>query len=114
VDAEGDAALHLWAPRLRAVFLPLAPALGAAAEQWARAPEGMFCQGEGAMDALRSAAARYGAPMARLLLPLRWALTGVDAGAGMGDTLRLLGKEEAAARVRAVLDRVRELEEKEQ
>ena len=54
-------------------------------------------------NAVRSAAERSGTPVGKLLLPLRWALTGVDAGAALGDTLRLLGKEEAVARVEAVL-----------
>jgi glutamyl-tRNA synthetase len=105
-ESEAGGAQQQWSQRFGAVFAPLAPPLAALLTQWAGVSEVAFSQGPSAMDAVRRAAELSGTPVGRLLLPLRWALTGLDAGAALGDTLRLLGKEEALARVAAVVARV--------
>ena len=109
VAQGGGAAADDFHKQLTAVFAPLAAVLRGVLAQWgSTSNNALFCEGDWAMAAVRRAAEETGTPMPRLLLPLRWALTGVDAGASMGDSLRLLGREEAVARVEAVLRVVEE------
>jgi hypothetical protein len=52
-----------------------------------------------ALAACKAAAAATGLPPGFFLMALRYLLTGIEVGAGLSDTLRLLGREEARARV---------------
>ena len=88
---------------LRAL-LPLRPALEAVLAQWEGAQAGVP---PGA--AVKAAAAAAGIPPGRLMLPVRWALTDMDAGAAFADTLGLLGQRECTARLRLALEQLRAL-----
>jgi glutamyl/glutaminyl-tRNA synthetase len=52
-----------------------------------------------ALAACKGAAASAGLPPGLFLMALRYLLTGIEVGAGLSDTLRLLGRDEARARV---------------
>ena len=88
---------------------PTTPLLSAAlrdiATQWAAMSSDAFALGNAALDAAK-AAARLSAPSlppGRVLLPLRWAVTGLDVGAPLGVTLRLLGRDVALLRLTLAL-----------
>jgi hypothetical protein len=104
------AAAEVEASPLRAL-LPLRPALLAVLAQWEAllaAPGGGGGAGAappqgGALAAgVKAAAKAAGVAPGKLMLPVRWAVTGLDAGAAFADTLGLLGAEECVARLRVV------------
>lgn len=83
------------------------PTLAAAARKiracWAAMECTDFSSGSAAAAAIKAAAVESSLPIGRIMLPMRWALTGLDMGASMPDTLRLLGRDEAIARIDAAL-----------
>lgn len=79
----------------------LRPALTAILSSWQAQSSAAFA--EGAVEAVKSACKSTGVPAGKVMLPLRLAVTGLDAGAGMADTLRLLGRDTAIARLQWVL-----------
>ncbi len=90
------------APPCLQPLAPLLPAFQQLLVRWeALQASGAFAhQGAQAAAAVKAAAKAVGLPPGKLMLPLRWALTGLDAGAALGDTLGLLGGQECLARLR--------------
>jgi hypothetical protein len=100
-----------------ALAAPLRPVLEAVLRSWSAVSEGDFGGGAG-LAAVKAAVASHGggdsgggggsggririAP-GRALMAMRVLLTGADSGCGLGDTLRLLGADVCAARVRSAL-----------
>ncbi len=74
-----------------------------AAGQGEAAASGDRAWGDKATRAVKAAAKRAGLPAGKLMLPLRWALTGLDAGTAFSDTLGLLGGAECCARLKVSL-----------
>jgi glutamyl-tRNA synthetase len=103
--APPSAAAAAGASPLRAL-LPLRPALLEVLAQWEAlaAARGAGSAGQGAPLAacVKAAAKAAGVAPGKLMLPVRWAVTGLDAGAAFADTLGLLGAGECAARLRVV------------
>ena len=71
--------------------------------RWIELSPETFATGSNAIDCIKSAAVSASLQPSKLMLPLRWALTGLDAGASLTDTLHLLGKEESIARIQVAL-----------
>ena len=71
--------------------------------RWTALTQKDFATGAAAVDQVKAAATAAALPPSKLMLPLRWALTGLDAGASLTDTLHLLGREEAISRLAAAL-----------
>jgi glutamyl-tRNA synthetase len=89
------------------IVAPLEPALRAVEAAWADMDDESW-NGAGKGDAAPLAAAKaacasVGTGPGALLLPLRFLLTGLDVGAGMGTTLRLVGRGRSLHRLRLAL-----------
>ena len=76
----------------------LAAAIRDTGARWTRLSDPLDF-GRVAVDAIKAAALAAEMPPGRLMLPVRWALTGLDVGASLSDTLRFLGREEAIVRL---------------
>jgi hypothetical protein len=104
-EEEGEQeGARLLAPLAHALIAPLEAPLRAVLAAWQLLGEQAFCEGPAAVGALKLAAKEAKVPPGRAMLALRWALTGLDAGAALADTVHLLGLRECNARVLAVLD----------
>lgn len=95
-------------PAFASVARPIHPALVAIVQAWQSLPAqdwlSVDTNGESLpLASAKSAAKSAGTPAGRLLLPLRLLLTGLDVGAGIGDSVRLLGRDECVARLQAAV-----------
>lgn len=102
VEPEADAVKKHWARRPADVAEHLGRVRGslAAVGDWREEP---------LEDALRGLAAELGVGAGKLIHPLRVAVTGTSASAGIFDVLVMLGRERSLARVDAALERVHAL-----
>jgi hypothetical protein len=87
----------------RALFQPLMPLLSDVATAWVAQEDAEFGDAGGAVAAISKVAKSHSTPPGRLMLALRWVLTGLDAGCAMTDTLRLLTRPRCIARVHGFL-----------
>ena len=100
---EAAAAVAPSTDEMRAYYCSLAPALRSIASSWRdETSDATFLQAPAA--AVKSAAKAQGVPPGRLMLPLRFVLTGLDVGASLTDTMRLLGRQACVARTLAFAD----------
>jgi glutamyl-tRNA synthetase len=89
------------------LYTPLQPVLEALVAAWSASGGGEGGFEGNPMDSVKATCKQLGVQPGRVMLPLRLALTGLDVGAGMGDSLRLLGKREAVQRLQRALQAVR-------
>lgn len=81
-------------------FSQLAPALRDIGVAWEAMSDAEFLAAPAAP--VKAAARAHGLAPGKLMLPLRLAVTGLDVGAALSDSLRLLGREACTARVRGL------------
>lgn len=104
---DGDVA-GVVRPILRTVSAVVHAWDGESETAWGECGAGTVGEGEAApLTAAKAAAKASGVSPGRLLLPLRFLLTGLDVGAGLGDTLRLLGRETCIQRLRWAVEHAR-------
>lgn len=81
---------------------PATPALISLVAEWEKLDGSAFASGSG-FDTVKVVAKACGLPLGQMLLPLRFALTALDVGCPMGDTIGLLGRQTCLQRLKAAI-----------
>jgi hypothetical protein len=78
--------------------------IGRVANEWERMTEAEFMADRTAVAHIKAVAKGDKVPVSRVMLPVRFMLTGLDVGCGLTDTLRFLGRDRAVTRLRMATD----------